>query len=43
MRRIINSTYITLDGVIENPQDWPSGRHEDDGRDGFQTDLLFKL
>ena len=23
MRRIINSTYITLDGVIENPQDWP--------------------
>jgi dihydrofolate reductase len=27
MRRIINSTYITLDGAIENPQDWPSGRH----------------
>ena len=25
MRRIINSTYITLDGIIENPQDWPSG------------------
>ena len=24
MRKIINSTYITLDGVIENPQDWPS-------------------
>jgi dihydrofolate reductase len=24
MRRIINSTYVTLDGVIENPQDWPS-------------------
>jgi dihydrofolate reductase len=41
MRRIINSTYITLDGVIENPQDWPSGRHADDGRGGeIQTELL---
>jgi dihydrofolate reductase len=41
MRRIINSTYITLDGIVENPQDWPSGRHEDDGRGGeIQTELL---
>lgn len=41
MRRIINSTYITLDGIIENPQDRPSGRHEDDGRGGeIQTELL---
>src|ERR1700754_4589724 len=41
MRRIINSTYITLDGIIEDPQDWPSGRHEDDGRGGeIQTELL---
>jgi dihydrofolate reductase len=24
MRKIINSTYISLDGVIERPQDWPS-------------------
>ena len=32
MRGIINSTYVALDGVIENPPDWPSGRHEDDGR-----------
>ena len=41
MRRIINSTYITLDGVIEDPQDWPSGRHKDDGRGGeIQTELL---
>jgi dihydrofolate reductase len=41
MRRIINSTYISIDGVIENPQNWPSGRHEDDGRGGqIQTDLL---
>jgi dihydrofolate reductase len=28
----VNSTYISLDGVIAEPQDWPSGRHEDDGR-----------
>ena len=41
MRRIINSTYITLDGVIEDPQDWPSGRHADDGRGAeIQTELL---
>jgi dihydrofolate reductase len=41
MRRIINSTYITLDGVIENPQDWPSGRHEDHGRGTeVQTELV---
>jgi dihydrofolate reductase len=40
MRRIINSTYITLDGVIENPQDWPSGRHEGDHRGTeIQTEL----
>lgn len=38
MRRIINSTYITLDGVIEDPQ---SARHNDDGRGGeIQTELL---
>jgi dihydrofolate reductase len=24
VRRIINSTYVTLDGVIQNAQDWPS-------------------
>ena len=24
MRPIVNSTYVTLDGVIQNPQDWPS-------------------
>jgi dihydrofolate reductase len=41
MRRIINSTYITLDGVIENPKDWPSGRHEDGGRGTeIQTELV---
>ena len=40
MRRIINSTYVTLDGVIQNPQDWPSlGGFSDDGNK-VQADLL---
>jgi hypothetical protein len=24
MRRIVNSTYISLNGVIQGPQDWPA-------------------
>ena len=41
MRRIVNSTYITLDGVIQNP-DWPSNGIEPDGTAlKVQTDLLF--
>jgi dihydrofolate reductase len=41
MRKLINSTYISLDGAIENPHLWPSGRHDDDGRGGeIQTELL---
>jgi hypothetical protein len=32
VRRIVNSTYVSLDGVIVNAQDWPSDRHEDGGR-----------
>jgi dihydrofolate reductase len=40
MRRIINSTYISLDGVIGDPQDWPFAR-QDDGTGGvIQTELL---
>ena len=32
MRSIINSTYVTLDGVIQNPQNWPvSGGFSDEG------------
>jgi len=32
MRSVINSTYITLDGVVQDPQDWPSlGGFSDDG------------
>ncbi len=32
MSRLTNSTYITIDGVVENPHLWPSGRHDDDGQ-----------
>jgi dihydrofolate reductase len=40
MSRLINSTYLSLDGVIQNPQDWPSlGGFADDG-DKIQTELL---
>jgi dihydrofolate reductase len=40
MRRIINSTYITLDGVITDPQDWPADDF-DETSGVIQTDLLF--
>jgi dihydrofolate reductase len=40
MRRIVNSTYITLDGVIANPQDWPSSEVNDNTGITIQTDLL---
>ena len=42
MRRIINSTYISLDGIIQDPQDWPGNGIEPDGTGlKVQTDLLF--
>jgi dihydrofolate reductase len=41
MARIINSTYITLDGVVEGPHLWPSlGRPGDPRGGAIQTDLL---
>jgi dihydrofolate reductase len=41
MRKIINSTYVTLDGVIEGPHLWPSlGRPGDERFEQIQTDLL---
>jgi len=41
MRKIINSTYISLDGVVENPHTWPSIERPSDGRgDHIQTELL---
>jgi dihydrofolate reductase len=40
MRRIINSTYVTLDGVIRNPQDWPSMGGFTGAGTRVQTELL---
>jgi dihydrofolate reductase len=41
MRSIINSTYITLDGVVEAPHLWPSlGRAGDERAERIQADLL---
>ncbi len=41
MPQLINSTYITLDGVVENPHQWPALRSGASGQgDRIQTDLL---
>jgi dihydrofolate reductase len=42
MRKIINSTYISLDGAVEQPHRWPTldGRPSDDRAYRIQTDLL---
>jgi dihydrofolate reductase len=41
MRQLINSTYITLDGVVESPHLWPSlGSGSSAEGDKIQTDLL---
>src|SRR5262245_62451678 len=41
MRQLINSTFITLDGVIENPHLWPPLEAGTSGEgDRIQTDLL---
>ena len=40
MRKIINSTYITLDGVIQDPQDWPALSSMSDDGTAIQTALL---
>lgn len=40
MRKVINSTFITLDGVVENPQDWPSSDVGDDAAADLQLELL---
>jgi dihydrofolate reductase len=40
MRRIVNSTYVTLDGIIQNPQDWPTlGSFSEEGS-RLQYELL---
>jgi hypothetical protein len=38
MRKIINSTYITLDGVVEEPQNWHWSRPADPRTDTVQID-----
>jgi len=40
MRKIINSTYISLDGVIEEPHLWPSTGSSEGRGDAIQTELL---
>jgi dihydrofolate reductase len=41
MRKIINSTYISLDGVVEVPHEWPTIERPSDGRgDEIQAELL---
>lgn len=40
MRKLTNSTYITLDGVIQDPQDWPSLGSSGDRGQTIQTELL---
>jgi dihydrofolate reductase len=40
VQRLVNSTYVSLDGVIENPQDWPPSGVEDEAAGTIQTDLL---
>jgi len=41
MRKIINSTYISLDGVVEGPHLWPSlGRPGDERADEIQAELV---
>jgi dihydrofolate reductase len=41
MRHVVNSTYISLDGVIQQPQDWPdNGIPSDESGGGIQFDLL---
>jgi dihydrofolate reductase len=40
MRKIVNSTYISLDGVIEDPHLWPPTGPEDPAATTIQTDLL---
>ena len=40
MRRIINSTYVSLDGVIEHPEQWQFD-YLDDATNKFESDQLF--
>jgi dihydrofolate reductase len=41
MRKIINSTYISLDGVVDRPHEWPSVGSRGSKGDEIQGELLF--
>src|SRR5690348_11982679 len=42
MRKVINSTFITLDGAVERPHQWPSlGDAGADTSDEISTKLLY--
>jgi dihydrofolate reductase len=40
MRKIVNSTFISLDGVIDEPHTWPPTGPEDETSGAIHTDLL---
>lgn len=40
MRRIINSTYISVDGVVEKPHHWPSTGSDGGAGEAAQIELL---
>lgn len=41
MRKLINSTYISLDGVVDHIEDWPSlSGHDEERRYDIQSSLL---
>jgi dihydrofolate reductase len=40
MRKLVESTFVTLDGAIDNPQDW-SPPYWDDEHDGYARKLLW--
>lgn len=40
MRKVISSTYVSLDGVIENPQNWTSAYFQEEAAE-YANDLLF--
>jgi dihydrofolate reductase len=41
MRKIINSSYISLDGVIDRPHEWPSVGSRGARGDELQAELMF--
>lgn len=41
MRKLINSTYISLDGVVDRPHEWPSVGNRGGRGDEIQAELMF--